>query len=124
MKSRKREVSKSGNVSNKAEDSINKLIQNNLEMQKVNLQLVESMNKLSNKIGDLIGLFEEAAKNVGVVDELKIKEETKDLSQRLDELLQQNRDLAKGLLLLEQYIRGRVSEQPMRRLNPQPLPRQ
>ncbi|MFH1376968.1 MAG: hypothetical protein ABIH25_05020 [Candidatus Woesearchaeota archaeon] len=110
-------------ISSSDKESINKLVQNNLELQKVSLKLAESTDQLNNRIGRLVGLFEEAAKNVGVVDELKVKEETEGLSNRLDTLLQQNKDLAKGLLLLEQYVRGRVaSPAPMRELRPKPLP--
>ena len=50
----------------------------------------------------LVGLFEEASKHVAQVDENRIAS----LTAKLETLLDQNKDLAKGLLLLEKYVRG------------------
>lgn len=105
-------------------NAIDKLVKNNVELQKVSLLMVESSKILTDKIGKLIDLFEEAAKNIGDVDEFKIREETGSLSGRLDSLLEQNRDLAKGLLLLEKYVRGRNTEPIRRGFVPRPLPMQ
>lgn len=121
--SKRKVAKKSTSVVFKTDKNIvNKLVKNNLELQKTSLKLIEASNKLVGRIDKLVGLFEEAAKNVNVVDDLKMKEETKPLYERLDELLQQNRDLARGLLLLEQYIRGRTTGPPRRELRPKPLP--
>ena len=126
---KRKTIARASSILTKADrDAISNLTKNNVELQKVSIQLAESNDKLVNKISDLIGLFEEAAKNVGVIDELKVREETQGLSERLDTLLQQNRDLAKGLLLLEQFVKGRTAQSssgaPIKQLNPRPLPLQ
>jgi hypothetical protein len=111
-------------LSKSDKEAIDKLLRNSIELQKTSLNLIEASNRLNEKMGKLIGLFEEAAKNVGVIEDLKIKEETKSLTEKLDELLQQNKDLARGLLLLEQYVRGKTQAQSqgIKRLEPKPLP--
>ncbi len=78
------------------------------------LQLLESNTKLINRIDKLVSLFDEAAKHVGEVETTETK--VNNLVTKLDTLLEQNKALAQGLLLLEKYVRGKtkleVSSQP------------
>jgi DNA-binding transcriptional regulator GbsR (MarR family) len=79
------------------------LIENNISLQKKSIDLIEATNKLTKKIDKLVNLFEEASKHVGEVEvgEDKVKQ----LAAKLESLLEQNKDIAKGLLLLERYVR-------------------
>ena len=78
------------------------LIQLNINLQNKTIQLMEAMNNLSKRIDRLVNLFEEASKHLSEVeDDTRVKE----LATKLEELLEQNKNLAHGLLLLEKYVR-------------------
>ena len=68
--------------------------------------LLESNNKLVTRIDRLVSLFEEAAKHVGEVETTEAKVNV--LASKLEALLDQNKTIAQGLLLLEKYIRGKT----------------
>ncbi len=70
-----------------------------------NKELVNSVNKLVMRIDHLVELFEEASKHVAEAESAEVK--IAELSQRLDALLEQNKSIAKGLILLEKYVRGK-----------------
>jgi len=67
--------------------------------------LIESINKLVQRIDKLVSLFDEAAKHVGEVESTEAK--IASLSSKLESLLEQNKAIAQGLLLLEKYVRGK-----------------
>ena len=68
--------------------------------------LIESTNKLVTRIDKLVGLFEEAAKNLDEVQSTEAKVNA--LTTKLETLLDQNKAIAQGLLLLEKYVRGKT----------------
>lgn len=84
------------------ESAPSELIELNIALQNKNLELLEAMNNLTKRIDKLVNLFEEASKHIG-----EVQEDTKvnELATKLEELLQQNKNLANGLLLLEKYVR-------------------
>ena len=67
--------------------------------------LIESTNKLVQRIDKLVSLFDEAAKHVGEVESTEAKIAA--LSSKLESLLDQNKSIAQGLILLEKYVRGK-----------------
>jgi hypothetical protein len=84
---------------------LNNFVKNGIELQKVSLKLIESNNELVKSIDKLVSLFEEASKHVTSVSS---KEDAiNSLSLKLESLMQQNKDLAKGLILLEEHIKKR-----------------
>jgi len=98
---------------------IKQLLRNDVILQKKMTDLTIAIISLTKRVDNLVGIFEEAAKNVTSFSE---NEELKPLLTRLDSLAEQNRTISKGLILLEQYIRDRQSGiQPGFR--PRPLPR-
>jgi len=99
---------------------VKKLVENNIILQKKTTELLVGLNTLTKKIDRMLTIFEEAGKKVGEVelDEDKINA----LATKLEALLDQNKDIAKGLILLERYIRGR-SEYEMSSFSPKSLPR-
>ena len=96
----------------KKEKTHSALVQLNIELQKKNIELLEAVHALTQRIDNLVNVFEEAAKNVSNIEEDK---KVKDLTNKLEELLEQNKSLANGLLLLERYVRSKSIE-PARRL--------
>ena len=77
-------------------------------------QLLDANTKLISRIDKLVSLFDEAAKHVGEVETTEAK--VTNLVTKLDGLLDQNKSLAQGLILLEKYVRGKTglqgSQQP------------
>jgi len=72
-------------------------------------ELIESNNKLVQRIDRLVSLFDEAAKHVGEVETTEAKIAA--LSSKLESLLDQNKAIAQGLILLEKYVRGKLGLQ-------------
>ncbi|MBL7100553.1 MAG: hypothetical protein ISS23_01215 [Nanoarchaeota archaeon] len=94
---------------------IKQLAENNLALQGKTADLILSVKELTKKIDDMVKIFEEAAKH--------IKEGTdKPLMEKLQSLLEQNKTIAKGLILLEKYVREK-SAMGMPQFQPKPLPR-
>lgn len=102
MAAKKKTSKKRSKTSSKDIKLVEKLAKNSLDLQKATLKLVETNNDVIKRIDRLVGLFEEASKHVSEVDEDRISS----LTAKLETLLDQNKDLAKGLLLLEKYVRG------------------
>lgn len=82
------------------------IIENNIILQKKLIDVVEAVNKLINQNEEMLNVFKEAAKHV---NDIEVKDENlRPLIKRLDELLDQNRTIARGLLLMEKYARERT----------------
>jgi hypothetical protein len=90
-----------------------KLIENSLDLQKVAIKLVDSNNALVKRIDTLVGLFEEAAKNIssGNTDQVF------NLNKKINELVEQNKQLARGLVLMEDKLKkSGIQAKPIRKL--------
>ena len=72
-------------------------------------ELIESTNKLVQRMDKLVSLFDEAAKHVGEVESTEARITA--LSSKLEFLLEQNKAIAQGLILLEKYVRGKTGLQ-------------
>ena len=81
---------------------IDQLIKNNVLLQQKNTQLIQSMNNLNKNITNLVRIFQRAAENIDKGDSKE------PLTFKLQQLIDQNRQLARGLTLLEQYIKRRT----------------
>ena len=91
----------------KTEDvGIKKLIEISILSQQTNLTLIKSMSELSKRVDKLVTMFEKAANNVGDIKAVT-QEEVEDVARRVQEVVQQNRDLAEGLPNLDGYVRRR-----------------
>lgn len=93
---------------------ISDLIEYNIALQNKTAELVSNMGQLTKRIDTMVSLFEEAAKSIRAgTDEPLMK--------RLSELLDQNKNIARGLILLEKYIKDRsmIDEN----FPPRPLPK-
>ena len=97
------------------DDIITQLAENNLALQEKTAELITSIKGLTKKVDDMVNIFEEAAKH--------IKEGTdRPLMEKLQGLLEQNKTIAKGLILLEKYVREK-SAMGTPAFQPKPLPR-
>lgn len=87
----------------KTEDLINALVQNEISLQKKTVELINSFNVLSQRIDKFLNIFEKAASRIerGEIEE--------PLAKKLESLIEQNRTIARGLLLLEKYVREKTT---------------
>jgi hypothetical protein len=95
-----------------ADPNIQKLIEVSVLSQKTNLVLTKSINELSGKVNSLVLMFQEAAKNVGEIRDVT-KDEVDQIAKHLQEVVQQNKDLAEGLVALDNYTRHHKSKLPL-----------
>ena len=79
------------------------LLQNTVALQKTNIQLLEAVQQLTQRTDKLLNLFE------GAVQNLEKTEFSEPLAKQLEALLEQNKTIARGLVLLEHYIREKTS---------------
>ena len=100
------------------------LIDNFVGLQHAMTNMSIKFGSLSDNLTKLLQVFEEAAKNFISGD----KGDDKDMLNKIDSLLNQNKTIAKGLVLMEGKLRGR-SEGPQRpqpsempQTRPKPLP--
>lgn len=101
------------------------LIENFVGLQHAMTNMSIKFGSLSDNISKLLQVFEEAAKNF-ISGE---KGNDKDMLKKIDALLDQNKTIAKGLILMEGKLRGRAEEPQMvqskmeaPRIRPKPLP--
>lgn len=91
------------------------LIANFVNLQKVLTNLSIRFDELSNNITKLLQLFEISAKSFAEKYEqqpAKTDEIDKDFLKKLDSLLDQNKTIAKGIMLMEEKVRDRVNPMP------------
>lgn len=98
-------VAKTTQSSSHHEKLMEKLIENTVLLQKKDVELMASVKHLVEKIDRMLNVFEEASKHVMEVSEDK---RIAELTDKLEELLEQNKTIAKGLLMLDQYVRKRT----------------
>jgi len=96
-------------VAEPKKQSINQqLVENLISLQKVNLHTAERFEVLSKQISELVLLFEKAANEISKAPGI----ENKELSEKLDRLIEQNRLVAKGITLLEERTREDEMQTP------------
>lgn len=94
------------------------LIENFVGLQHAMTNLSVKFGSLSDNISKLLQVFEEAAKNFVTGG----KSDDKDMLNKINSLLDQNKTIAKGLVLMEGKLRGRSEayEQAPPQAQPQP----
>lgn len=100
-----------------------RLVQNFIALQKVMVNLSVKFDALTNKISKLLDLFEISAKSLAKKD-FKMEKPGRDeekVMQKLDNLGEQNKIIARGLTLMHDRIGGQ--ERPAPRAMPAPPPR-
>ena len=82
------------------------LIENFVALQKVMANFSKKFDELSKQMSKLLQLFEISAKSFAQKDFTLESPDTKKLSQKMDNLLEQNKTIAKGLALMHEANRG------------------
>ncbi len=101
-----------------------KILQSIIELQKVHIHVAEKFDKLSEQISSLLALFEMAAHNFAKQPGMQSTEKDKEFLNKIDQLLDQNKVLAKGLTLMEEKLRERVYGPGIRPMQRGPPPQQ
>lgn len=100
-------------------EALSKYFQNSVAIQKVLTDVSEKLEKLTTQLEEVVTLFTKAADSFGKsqgIDERKIEDmvlreraskskEEDDLLKKLDSLIDQNKTIAKGIVLMEEKTR-------------------
>ena len=100
-------------------DATNQLIQSNMLLQSKMIDLVQSNNSLVREIQTMVKFFHEAGERMIMETE---EEKLRPLFERLNMLLDQNKTIIRGLLLVQKYIKSASPEEtPSKPLSPTDL---
>lgn len=91
-----------------SKDPTKQLIQLNMLLQSKLIDLIQSNNDLVREIQIMVKFFHEAGERMVVESE---EEKLKPLFERLTALLDQNKTIIRGLLLIQKYIRSAATEE-------------
>ena len=86
-----------------SKEVMQELIKTNISLEKKIVELLSSINSLTKRVDQMVDIFSKAAQSIEKGD---VKEP---LANKLTELLEQNKKIARGLLLLERYVKERSS---------------
>ena len=86
-----------------SKEVMQELIKTNISLEKKMIELLGSMHDLTKKMDLMVDIFTKAAQHIERGD---VKEP---LAAKLTELLDQNKKIARGLLLLERYVKEKSS---------------
>ena len=106
----KREIARPKKMTAKEMQEI--LIENFVGLQRAMTNLSVKFESLSDQIAKLLNIFEMSAKNFVQSSSSLAPETSKDMLEKINSLLDQNKTIAKSLVLMEEGLRDRA-EQPM-----------
>ena len=91
----------------KEDGSVDLLIENSVALQKVLTDVAVSLNQLTKELRQLLELMKEAGKTIGEEKAAQAiaEEDSKKVMGKLDNLMDQNRTIARGLVLLESSMK-------------------
>lgn len=116
---------KKGAKADRTEDLQRKLIENIIDLQKINLNMADKFDRLSRQLANLLSLFELAARSFAQQPSNISTEKDKEFLEKIDKLIDQNKTIAKGLTIMEDRIKERVYGPPVQtRQGMQQMPQQ
>ena len=83
------------------QELIDELIKHNITLQDKTTELIIEIKALTGKIEAMVHIFSEAAESIK-------KGTDQPLMKKLEDLLEQNKSIAKGLIMLEKYVRDKA----------------
>lgn len=126
-KGAKKKSSKKKTTSKKKDEKVEKiLIENFVSLQKVMVNLTSKFDDLTKQISELLDLFEDSAKALVKKDFHEDKKEEKELIEKLNSIVDQNKTIAKGLTLMHETAanpNANYSLAPQENQNPSRVPR-
>jgi hypothetical protein len=97
------------------------LIENFIGLQKAMIHLSMKFENLSDNISKLLNVFELSAKDY-LMTKKPGTESDKDLLNKINSLLEQNKTIAKGLVTIEEKVRNKTGDFVPEQVQRQPLP--
>lgn len=94
------------------------LIENFVGLQKAMINLSMKFENLSDNMSKLLNIFEMSAKDYLVNKGRATPEVDKDLLNKINSLLEQNKTIAKGLVMIEEKVRNKDSPQQVQQQAP------
>jgi hypothetical protein len=123
--SKKKKKQKKSSTNKKSNDKIaDILVENFVSLQKVMVDLTERVDGLTNEVSGLVGLFEKTAKSIAEKEvkenrgPVNIDKSMKNLTDKLEVLLDQNKTIARGITLVHESI-SEEEETPQTKPTPQ-----
>jgi len=99
-------------------EKIDVLIQNSIALQKAITLLAVNLEKFSKEIGGLMKFLSDSAKSFEAEEKAKGSVAgtaiSSELVKKLDMLVEQNKMVAKGLVLLENYLKEKMEKMELR----------
>jgi len=93
-------------------EKINILIQNSIALQRAVTVLAVNLDKFSKEIGKLLEFLGDSAKSFEAEEKVRGSAAgaaaSSDMVKKLDMLIDQNKTVAKGLVLLENYLKEKI----------------
>jgi len=102
------------------EKTIRLLIENNVMLQGKLVNLTSSIDGMNKQMGKILHLIEIASTDFSKKE--SEGEGHENLIEKLESLINQNKTIAKGLILLEKFVREKTGSGPRRRDDFEPLP--
>ena len=95
-----------------SDNTLKLVIENSIALQKVVANLAEKLGETSRNLSELLELFKEASKTMAEekAEENVKKEDIEILKTKINELAEQNRTIAKGILLIESSLKPSFKE--------------
>jgi len=100
------------------EKNIHSLLQNSIALQKTTADLALELKNLNQKVAKIVALFESASTAFKEGDGKGLQTESKELLDKLDTIIDQNKTIAKGIVLLEQNVRGKPASASTTKMRP------
>lgn len=120
----KKTASKKPTITKRDKEMEKILIENFIEMQKVMTKMAEKFDHLTKQISGLLDLFENSAKTLTEKEinlELKGGEKEKEVLEKLNKVLEQNKIIAKGITLMHETT-SQHQQKPKESLPPKNIP--
>jgi len=98
------------------------LVANLIMLQKTHLAFVEKFDNLSKQMSDLLALFELSAQTFAKQLDPSIVQKDAEFAEKIDQILEQNKIIAKSISLIEERIRPQAAQSPNPQQTQQQMP--
>ena len=120
MSAKKKSVKNKPSIVKNDKDDL--LMQNFISLQKVLTNLAVRVDSLTNQTSKLLSLFEISAKSFAQRQGSPINKDDKEFLEKLDQLIEQNKLIARGITLMDNKPNTNMQEGIMKRTDFKPRP--
>jgi len=120
MSAKKKSVKNKPSIVKNDKDDL--LMQNFISLQKVLTNLAVRVDSLTNQTSKLLSLFEISAKSFAQKQGSSINREDKEFLEKLDQLIEQNKLIARGITLMDNKPNTNMQEEIVKKTDFKPRP--